>query len=146
MWVTIVPFTVRKSTNPLKYKTHCKLQVQIHNTKYKSASSLIPRLSKWHCPHLLQSMLPAIDRYLQSVGRWALSSKPAARRCWPMGQTDGRTPDRFIDPAPHTMQAVSKSGNSPDLKKALLPRLHDMVATNHNTGQWSRSNPGYVSS
>ena len=25
------------------------------------------------------------------------------------GQTDGRTPDRFIDPAPHTMRTVSKS-------------------------------------
>jgi len=28
------------------------------------------------------------------------------------GQMDGRTPDRFIDPAPHTMRTVSKSESS----------------------------------
>jgi len=43
----------------------------------------------------------------------AFSSKPAARRCCRgvIGQTDrqtdGRTLDRFIDPAPHAMPAVS---------------------------------------
>ena len=42
----------------------------------------------------------AVVRYLL-----ALSSKPAARRaCGRMlGQTSGRTPYRFIDPAAHTM-------------------------------------------
>ena len=46
-----------------------------------------------------------------SSAHTALSSKPAARRsCGPMmRQTDGRTLDRFIDPAPHTMRAVSSS-------------------------------------
>ena len=45
--------------------------------------------------------------------RTALSSKPAARRCCCRsmeqtdGRTDGRTRDRFIDPAPHTMRALS---------------------------------------
>jgi len=40
---------------------------------------------------------------LISPGHTALSSKPAARRgCGPMmGQTDGRTLDRFVDPASH---------------------------------------------
>jgi len=52
---------------------------------------------------------PALS--IDIFARTALSSKPAARRCSVrlMGQTDGRTPDRFIDPAPHTMRAVSKS-------------------------------------
>jgi len=38
----------------------------------------------------------------------ALSSKPAGRRCCcrSMGRTDGRTLDRYIDPAPHTMRAA----------------------------------------
>jgi len=40
-----------------------------------------------------------------SFARTALSSKPAARRgCGRMmGQTDGRTPDSFMDPALPTM-------------------------------------------
>ena len=36
----------------------------------------------------------------------ALSSKPVARRCWDR-RTDRRTPDRYVDPAPHTVRAVS---------------------------------------
>jgi len=54
----------------------------------------------------------AVDRYL---ARTALSSKPAARRCCVRltnGHMDGRTPDRFIDPDPHTMRTVSKSESS----------------------------------
>ena len=41
--------------------------------------------------------------------RRALSSKPAGRRCCcrPMGQTDGRTPGRYIDPAAYSMRAGS---------------------------------------
>ena len=41
--------------------------------------------------------------------RTALSSKPVARRCCcrSMGQTDGRTLDRFVDPAVRSMRAVS---------------------------------------
>jgi len=41
--------------------------------------------------------------------RGALSSKPAARSCRTMGQTDGRTLDRFIDTAAHTLRAVTNS-------------------------------------
>jgi len=41
-------------------------------------------------------------------GREALRSKTAAAvvRQWDR-QTDGQTPDRYIDPAPHTMRVVS---------------------------------------
>ena len=48
---------------------------------------------------------PAIDRYLLPA-RGVLSSRPDTRRgcCQSMGQTDGRTLERFIDPAPHTTQ------------------------------------------
>ena len=44
-----------------------------------------------------------------SPARRAHSSKPAAAACGRHGcrKTDRRTPDSFIDPAPHTMQAVS---------------------------------------
>ena len=40
----------------------------------------------------------------------ALSSKPAVAAVYRWdrqtdGQTDGRTPDHYVDPAPHTMQA-----------------------------------------
>jgi len=50
--------------------------------------------------------------------RWAHSSKPAVEAlllCNHAGtdrRTDGRTPYRFIDPAPHTMSAVPISGVS----------------------------------
>ena len=43
--------------------------------------------------------------------RWALSSKPAARRsgCQTMGQTDGRTDDRYVDSVPaHSAFSVKK--------------------------------------
>jgi len=59
---------------------------------------------------------PALS--IDIFARTALSSKPTARRCCvrQMGQTDrrtdGRTPDRFMHPAPHTMRTVSKSESS----------------------------------
>jgi len=73
-------------------------------------------------PSVIDVTLPAI-----AAGRWrACSTAPAAidryllpqraqqqtrrHRCWcrSMGQTDGhgRTPDRYIDPVPHTMRAA----------------------------------------
>ena len=50
--------------------------------------------------------LAAIDQYLLQI--LALSSKPAGHLCCcrSTGQTHGRTPGRYIDPAPHTMRAV----------------------------------------
>ena len=91
-----------------------------------SASST--RLPTWHCPHLLLSavlrpraaalLLPgAVDRYLLRLRRSAANPPhtAAAFDWWDRltdGQTDGPTPDRFIDPAPHTMRAVSKSESS----------------------------------
>jgi len=41
----------------------------------------------------------AVDRYL-------LYPRPGCGKR-EMGQTDGRTPDRYTDPAPHTMRAAS---------------------------------------
>ena len=49
------------------------------------------------------------------------NSEPAAAACGGrMGQTDRRTPDRCIDPAPHTMRAVLIIAVVVD--KVLLPR------------------------
>ena len=79
----------------------------------------------WVCfeppPSALKVTLPAFAaerRRLQHGARscrstypacMALSSKPAGRRCCCRltRQTDGRTLDRYIDPAPHTMRAAS---------------------------------------
>ena len=48
----------------------------------------------------------ATDRSI-SLAHRALSSKPAGRSIdGTDGRTDGRTPDRYIDPAPHTMRAM----------------------------------------
>ena len=72
-------------------------------------------LKTWHCPHLLLCAVllrrrPCSNRSISPTRR-AHSSKHAARCCsGRMGQTDrrthGRTPYRFMDPAPHTMQPV----------------------------------------
>jgi len=74
-------------------------------TRLCSASST--PLSTWHCPHLLLSAGAAVRR-CRSIfpAPTALSSKLAARRCRSRttGQTDRRTHDRYVDPAPHTMQ------------------------------------------
>ena len=42
---------------------------------------------------------------------WSAAHGHAATsgRCWSTGQTDGRTSDRYIDTAAHTMRAASKS-------------------------------------
>jgi len=48
-----------------------------------------------------------------SSARVALSSKPSARRCR-HGKTDGRTLDRFVDPASHTVRAMSVINSVPD--------------------------------
>jgi len=51
---------------------------------------------------------PAVQ---QSIARLAHSSNTTARCCSRrMGQTDRRTLYLYIDPAPHTMQAVSENG------------------------------------
>ena len=53
-------------------------------------------------------LLPNQQRQ-STEGKPALSSKPTGHRCcrWSTGQTDGRTPHRYIDPAAHTTQAAS---------------------------------------
>jgi len=64
------------------------------------------RLSAFAAERRRLSMAPeAGDRF--PAGR-ALSSKPAGRRCCCRSteETDGRTLDRYIDPAPHTMLAA----------------------------------------
>ena len=73
--------------------------------------------------------LPAVAaerRRLLSIGifcRGALSNKPAACRCRSIGQTDGRTLDRFIDPVPHTIRALS-------VRTVLNARVCDKIRQN----------------
>ena len=89
----------------------------------KSVFSLPRRLSTWRCPRVCcwvpccgrhgdgrrccSAPAPAIDRYLLAAGRSA-ANPPATVTAvdWCDRQTDGRTLDRFIDPAPHTMRAA----------------------------------------
>jgi len=50
----------------------------------------------------------AVDRYLLPARRSAANPPHAAAAVDRRGRpTDGRTPDRYIDPAPHTMRAAS---------------------------------------
>jgi len=78
----------------------------------KSVISLLRRLSTWRCLHLLLSIGPTvIDWYLLQTPtrRSAAANPPATCCCRMMRQTDGRTLDRYTDPAPHTTRALSKS-------------------------------------
>jgi len=91
----------------------------------KTVFTLIPRLSTWHCPHLLlyavlrrrcwRAPAPAaVDRCLLPERRSAANPPRAAQTDGTDKQTDGRTLDRFIDPAPHTVRALSIIASSSD--------------------------------
>ena len=77
--------------------------VESHFLINKSALSLVPRLSTWHCPHLLLSAMlrrrccwapaPAVDRHLLLFER---SAANAAAVDWWERRTDGRTDGRPI--------------------------------------------------
>jgi len=63
----------------------------------------------------------AVDRYLLRVRCSAVNPPHAAAAFdWWDRLTDGRTLDRFIDPAPHTMRTVSKSESSCQIVDAQL--------------------------
>jgi len=81
-----------------------------HNNK--SVSSLLRRLSTRRYPHLLLSAgtcstaPAAIDLHFLPEGRSA-ANPPNAVAAVDRRETDGGTPDRYKDPAPHTTRAVS---------------------------------------
>jgi len=95
--------------------------------------------STWRYPHLLLSAGACSCSCMVCGSRKALSSKPALPRCCfrSMGQTDGRTPVRYIDPAPHTMRAASITHN-------ILNMSHNTILRNINVSVklaivWTRS-------
>jgi len=75
-----------------------------------SVFSFLHTLTTWHC---LQSHSPAARRCRRSQS-YLLPARPTAANlqqrvccCGPvLGQTDGRTPFRYTDPAPHTLRTV----------------------------------------
>jgi len=90
-------------------------------------------------PQAAALLLPGARRCRSiSFARTALSSKPAARRCC-VRLMDGRKPDRFIDPAPHTIcaqcQKASQIVKSPML--SLTEFSAKIVSTLHR-----RRSPG----
>jgi len=61
--------------------------------------------------------------------------------CRSMGQTDGRTPDCYIDPTPHTMRAASMTVNIIILLTVLTTlrykcNLWSLVAQSHDVWRW----------
>jgi len=84
-------------------------------------TSLVPRLSTWHCPRLLLSAdrstagtVTAMRRRLLSIDISCPRDAQQQTRLRPLllsingtdRRTDRRTLNRFINPAPHTMMAV----------------------------------------
>jgi len=90
----------------LAYNSSIIKEMKIIFLNKTSLLSLLRRLTTWHYPR------PQLS--ISSVRR-ALSSKPPGRHCCcrSMGHVDrrmdGRTPDRYINPALHIMRAVSIS-------------------------------------
>jgi len=97
---------------PLFYLPEMNNEKDSQTKLNKSVISLLRRLSTWRCLHLLLSIGPTvIDWYLLQTPtrRSAAANPPATCCCRMMRQTDGRTIDRYTDPAPHTTRALSKS-------------------------------------
>jgi len=77
-------------------------------------------------PHLLLSAgaAPAV-RLISPLPAWRSAANPVRRRCCRSmrqtdGQTDGLTPNRYIEPASHAMRAPSIKQSSPDATKAVV--------------------------
>jgi len=77
-------------------------------------------------PHLLLSAgaAPAV-RLISLLPAWRSAAYPARRCCCRSmrqtdRQTDGWTPNRYIDPASHAMRAPSIKHSSPDATKAVV--------------------------
>ena len=69
----------------------------------KSLLSLAPRLSTWRCPHSQLGRLQLLTDICcprPGCGKRLMSIDGTVRR------TDGRTPDRYIDPAPYTVRVM----------------------------------------
>jgi len=105
-------------------------------------------LKTWHCPHLLlrrrAAAAPAVQQSIDIS--YPPGPQQQTRRTLLSGwiiQTDGRTSDRFIYPAPHTFRAVPIIGHntlayfhrSIDLLKAKGPNGHLYRSKIHDV-QW----------
>ena len=111
-WSAAMMLAVRTSSLCTRDKKYCY---------YKQV--FLRQLTTWHCPHsaphaaaearlLLGTGRAAIDRHLLPAGPTA--ANPQQRRAaaeWDRRtngdrQTDGRTPDRYTDPASYTIRVV----------------------------------------
>ena len=104
----------------------------------KSVFGFLRRLSTWHCSRLLLSsvlllrccwalvMQQSIDISCSPVAQQQTGNSRVRAGEWCDGRTDGGTPDRYIDPASHTMRAVWII--PPFTKDAFLS-----VSVSHNT-------------
>jgi len=110
--LTLIAISVERCVHPPSYSPFRIIQ--------ESVFSFIRQLSVWHCPrlllsagacctaHLLQARRAEIDRCLLSAGLSAANlqqRRAASGRT--VGQTDRRTPNRYVDPPSNTMRAVS---------------------------------------
>ena len=112
--VSSTPYSLQRTLNdsfspPLSAMfSPCVFFPLICSVKYKSLFSLASRLSTRHCPHLLLRAVAVLRRRCCWAPAPAIS--PTRRMLlllsidgWWDRQTDGRTLDRFIDPAPHIL-------------------------------------------
>ena len=123
-WWTILPrISIIKTEWRTIHETstvmlHCNSVVTSQTQTFSALTcSFIRQLSMWHCSHLLlNAVLPrrwapaVVDRYLLPARRSAANPLHAAAAS--NDGTDRQTVDRFVDPAPHTMRAVSIIGQA----------------------------------
>jgi len=82
-------------------------EINVVKTQNKSVFRYLCIITIQHCPHS-PAAHHCCSKWPITPACWAHSSKPAAgTNEWTDKRKDGRTPYSFIDPAPHTMQAVT---------------------------------------
>jgi len=102
---------------PLVYSNNVSISHSFSDTTTFTAYATVNLRSLKDCLPKLNSVLThswpaAIDRCLLSTGRSAVNPPGAVAAVDRRDrQADGRTPDRYIDPAPHTMRAALIAGS-----------------------------------
>ena len=96
----------------LEIKQH-KLAIALFLTNASALSVSLTHLpafaaERWRRTRRSTALTTRLQLLIDISSHRALSSKPTDRRCCcrSMGQTDGRTPDRYIDSAVYTMRAA----------------------------------------
>jgi len=100
-------FIVSVDVSPDSHRSPCRNDVGLFSKQIVCVSIPVRTLTTWHCPHSRVALRCCSNRSI-SHDRRAHSSKSMLLLAY--AGSDGRTPNRFIDPAPRTMRASVNKG------------------------------------